>query len=687
MLDGATESGRPLRASGRNLHAMLGAGTVLLGRYAIERVLGQGGMGAVYLARDTNLGQKPVAVKEMMLSNANASERDQAVQRFQKEAEILATLDHPNLVPVSHYFEERGSQFLVMTYIDGRTLQEIADASSGPLPVPQIMGWLEVLCGVLDYLHSRQPPVLFRDLKPSNIMLDNRGQIRLIDFGIARVLDGNKTTTFIKGTGTPGYSPVEQYGKGMTDARSDIYALGATLYFLLTRHVPPPSVDLMSGDEELQPPSRLNSAVPLTLDAVLMKMMAWRKQDRYTDIAELRKALSVASGAVAYTSRMAGTASPHAGGAPMPTTVLSRNAPHGGAAQPGSPGLAGPGHAPGSAVTPGGGGPPSTGSKKRSSGRLRSRGTSVAPPPAPSTPYVIPTHKLKNVPAHHARLTMRGHTGVVNAVACSSLGHIASAGADGAVRLWHPGTGKELKLLHEGDASIFDLRFGPNGHFLAYGDSDGVVYLRAVGSDEKLLRLEGHSEAVRSVDFAPNGRLLASGSNDGSIILWSGGSRGDTLKRHKTPVLCVRFSRDGTLLASASSDGRIILWRMPLGIELGAFQLHHQPVWSMAFTADERRLISVSEDRMLRLWDIRSHRDLGHIPHWAPFMSVAASSDNRFLATGAGDPMICLWHPSTQKLERYLEGHHSRVNSVAFTSDNRELVSGSDDGTVRVWSL
>ncbi|MHB2017714.1 MAG: serine/threonine protein kinase, partial [Candidatus Xenobia bacterium] len=234
---------------------MLDAGCQLRGRYHIERVLGQGGMGAVYQAADTQLSGKKVAIKEMAIMIADPTDRQRAVEQFHKEAGMLAQLDHPSLVYVTDHFEEEGKWYLVMAYVDGKTLEARLNEVDGFLSVTDVVAWMDQVCDVFEYLHSHSPPIIFRDMKPSNIMLDSRGRIRLIDFGIARdFVASSKTATFIKGAGTPGFAPLEQYCC-TTDPRTDVYSLGATMYCLLTRTIPPPSPDLAAFNATLTPPS------------------------------------------------------------------------------------------------------------------------------------------------------------------------------------------------------------------------------------------------------------------------------------------------------------------------------------------------------------------------------------------------------------------------------------------------
>lgn len=270
---------------------MLSEGTNLKRGYSVERVLGQGGMGTVYLARQTALGDRPVALKEIHLGADSPESQAQLVELFKREARILATLDHPGIVEVLDFFEEDGVHYLSMNYISGSSLQELC--SHGPLPLEKVYDWADQICEILDWLHQRQPPVIVRDLKPSNLLLTPEGRIRLIDFGIAGVKDSQaRTATVLKGAGTVGYAPVEQFGmKAGTDARADIYALGATLYSLLTGEVPPFSLDLATGDAELIPPRDLNPAVSDELEATVMRMMALKREHRYQSAREVRERL------------------------------------------------------------------------------------------------------------------------------------------------------------------------------------------------------------------------------------------------------------------------------------------------------------------------------------------------------------------------------------------------------------
>ncbi|HEY4002385.1 MAG TPA: serine/threonine-protein kinase, partial [Candidatus Xenobia bacterium] len=165
---------------------MLAEGTRLQGRYTIREILGQGGMGAVYSAHDASLGDRLVAIKSLHVPLKDPADRARAVDLFRAEARLLAALDHPHIVQIMHCFEEDGKHYLVMVYVDGTTMERLIETSH-PLPMPQILGWADQLADALEYLHGLKPPIIFRDLKPGNVMIDHRGHVRLIDFGIARL--------------------------------------------------------------------------------------------------------------------------------------------------------------------------------------------------------------------------------------------------------------------------------------------------------------------------------------------------------------------------------------------------------------------------------------------------------------------------------------------------------------------
>ncbi len=259
---------------------LLPRGTLLRNRYRVVDLLGCGGMGAVYLAEDRALGPQ-VAVKE------NLDPSPEGRQQFETEARILAHIRHAFLPRVQDYFISGGRQYLVMDYISGPNLEEWVE-SKGPLPTDQAVGLFRQVMKAVQYLHTRNPPIIHRDIKPSNIRISPSGRPYLVDFGIAKVLHWSSQTQAGARAVTPGYSPPEQYGTGTTDQRSDLYSLGATLYFACTGHHPPEAIHRITGRaDRLIPPRKLNPNLSPRLEQVILKSLRLLQDDRYQSVQEV----------------------------------------------------------------------------------------------------------------------------------------------------------------------------------------------------------------------------------------------------------------------------------------------------------------------------------------------------------------------------------------------------------------
>jgi serine/threonine protein kinase len=251
-------------------------GTVLQGQYAILRLLGSGGMGQVYLAQDLRLGNRLVALKAMNQQGLTPQEQKEANQAFTQEALLLAGLVHPNLPRVYAYFTEEECSYLVMDYINGETL-EASLAKKGTLSFEEMLPLAVQLCDVLHYLHSQQPPIIFRDLKPANIMLAGT-HLYLIDFGIARHFKAGKSKDTVA-MGSQGYAAPEQYGKAQTSTQADIYALGAVMHQMLT------------GDDPSEQPFFFKSVAHPQVQALLQQMLVPDPGQRLASAQEVKERL------------------------------------------------------------------------------------------------------------------------------------------------------------------------------------------------------------------------------------------------------------------------------------------------------------------------------------------------------------------------------------------------------------
>jgi hypothetical protein len=268
----------------------LAIGTVLKNQYRIVRLVGGGGMAWVYQVEELPPGSgKLWALKELRPQTQDRTERATARKLFEQEARLLRDLDHVNIPKIADFFEENGRACLVMEFIWGESLEKRLEAANAPLLETDVLKWAVQLCEALHYLHSRQPAIIFRDMKPSNVMVTNTGLVKLIDFGIARTYKmGKKRDTVAMGS--ENYAAPEQWGKGQTDARSDVYALGATMYHLLANMAPTPAF----LPSEPLPLGNYNGALSRKTIALIEKAMDRERKNRFQAAMAMREALTAA---------------------------------------------------------------------------------------------------------------------------------------------------------------------------------------------------------------------------------------------------------------------------------------------------------------------------------------------------------------------------------------------------------
>lgn len=280
-------------------------GTVLQERYEIIEVAGSGGMAVVYRARDTRFEKvsRICAVKELYNTAPDPRLRDLVVESFRREANVLAQLSHPAVPSIFDYFSQGNRIYLVMEFVQGEDLEELIEESPGPMDQETVIQWAIEILDVLIYLHNREPPFIFRDLKPSNIMIDEAGRVMVIDFGIAKVYERGQRGTMI---GTAGYPPPEQY-RGLAEPRGDLYALGATMHHLLTKRDPRLEPPFSFHDHPIR---ESNPEVSDALSTIVMKALEYDIDKRFGSAEEMKDAL------LALTQPVAGV-----GASAMPSTV------------------------------------------------------------------------------------------------------------------------------------------------------------------------------------------------------------------------------------------------------------------------------------------------------------------------------------------------------------------------------
>jgi len=256
-------------------------------QYQVKRLVGGGGMAWVYQVERLHENSNSLwALKELRPQTQDPDTQAHAKQLFTQEATILSQLNHPNLPQVIDFFEDQGRAYLVMEFIWGESLEKRIEKARSPLMEREVLQWAVQVCDVLNYLHTRQPPIIFRDLKPSNVMVNNAGVVKLVDFGIARTYKEDKLQDTIA-LGSENYAAPEQWGQAQTDPRSDIYGLGATMYHLLA-NMPPSPAFLPS---EPAPLNTLNGAVSSETVQIVSKAMARERSDRYSSAQEMKTIL------------------------------------------------------------------------------------------------------------------------------------------------------------------------------------------------------------------------------------------------------------------------------------------------------------------------------------------------------------------------------------------------------------
>ena len=603
---------------------------ILKQRYRICSLLGQGGMGAVYKAEDMHFGNRFLAVKEMRLVALTPEESSLAIAAFQGEALLLAGLMHPNIPRIYDHFSEAGQWYLLMDFIEGPTLEEyLANSDKGYLPLEEVIDIGIQLCTALEYLHTRQPPIIFRDLKPANIIRTSNGQIFLIDFGIARHFKPGQLKDTIP-FGSVGYAAPEQYGRVQTSPRADIYSLGATLHQLLSGHSP--TLNPFRFESLLT----RSQCIPTELDALIQHMVDLNEDNRPTSVSIIQKVLQCC--AVQQSHESFEMASSQVNTEFLPTHS-SQKLPQKGATL-----LTYYGHGArvlGLAWSP--------------------DGTYIASASGDKTAQVW------DVTTGNSLLRYSGHNAWVKTVAWSPDGiSIASAGADMTVQIWNALTGRQL-LVYRGHTNIItSLAWSPDGKYIASGSYDRTVQVWDAFTGDVFGIYHGHSPLaiINAVAWSPDSRYLASASDDMTVQIWS------LEKIRGILVQEERLARKNSLLYKGHSG-----W-----------------VRTVAWSPNGLRLASGAWDNTVQLWDAADGRFVFiHAEHLSWINAVVWSPNSTRIASASNDGAVHVWDASTgrevftNRTFFTYEGHLDDVRALAWSPDGTRLASGGNDAMVRVW--
>lgn len=688
----------------------------VLGDYRLLREIGRGGMGIVYEAQQISL-KRPVALKVLPVHPALEAKY---LARFEREAKTAAALHHTNIVPVFAVGHEQNVHFYAMQLIDGRGLDQILISMRGRLASPadrtrvqeqQVKELPDPLCATaikpasaessrtgvpssgyflavarmglqvaeaLEYAHQRG--VVHRDVKPSNLILDNSGIVWITDFGLVKHLDGADGDN-LTGTGdvlgTARYMSPEQAlpSRGSVDSRSDIYSLGVTLYELLTLTPAFESADQAAllqqiAYEEPATPRQRHRAVPRDLETIVLRAMAKDPRQRYRSAAALAADLRRFIAGEPIQARSLGTLERlwkwsrrrPAVAALLMVIVLAIVSLVAGALW-------------------------SNAQLRQANEREQQRARE-----AEERERIGRRHLYAAYLSLAQQAWERGHMARVHTLLEQS---IPQRGRDDEPEpedlcgfewhyLWRQ-SHREQFSWRAHSHTVTALVFDPRGRFLLSGSYDRSIRLSEPTTGKLLKSLSGNREGVTALAISRNGALVASASQDQTIRLFDTESgKGRELGRHSGPAQAVALSPDGKWLASGGADGSVRLWDLAVEKEARVFHGHGGAVLAVAFSPDSETIASGGADRTVRLWPlVRDGESKVLEGHTHEVRSLAFAPDGKLLASGSADYTVKLWDVTALKESATLRGHADPVNVVRFSSDGQTLASGDGEASLQ----
>ncbi len=629
---------KPKAAAGQYLKP----GTLVQNRYEVIRPIKSGGMGAVYEVLDKRL-QKNWALKEMIESFSNEQERIEATERFQREATLLASLDHPNLPRVIDYFEDLGRFYLVMDFVIGSDLNELVKKfPQNRLPEERVKQIAGDILSILDYLHNQPEPIIYRDIKPANIMIRTADNSTiLIDFGIARSLsnDSGAPKTEI---GTVGYAPPEQY-MGNPLPVSDLYALAATMHELLSgKH---PRVPF-----QFQPLREILPDLSNDINDVITKALELNHRDRWKNAAEMLEALTAddtkkkeAPPADSFNEL------PGLGSFSMPGSLDSFS---------------------------------NLGSGGNISFTLDQPIVTGEPPLLTQKSYSPMVPQIEPEP-DPVRETLRPDD-----ISFARLTPEEKMIMDNLYLYSHKF--REISAVFDNLSSITDIKFHPERELLAYTDKKGEVHLKDITSLNKIWSMNTAFPGLLTLAFSDSGKHMAFNSKtfECLVVDTKGHIEISRLNEQFGSISKILFIPMEMSVIIAYKNGKLVVYDYAIQ-KHSLINYDESPISNLAISSNGVNFISAHENGTLRLWHTQSRMIVASAKeHRANITALEIAPNDKVLASGGADGNIILWNMRSLQVVKVLScGDMGAVNSLAYTADKPYICSSSEDGTIRIWDL